>query len=190
MWPESWTAENVYYSATAVSLFFAGVWALVQWGASIRQRSRELKWRQAEAAWQLLDKVFEDQVALLAFELIDGERDTVDVPGKGPVAVSRDVMLSALRPTDETPTGAEPMIRYAFNSALYAMDRLESAIISGYVREEDIVSPTAYYARLFHGVWPELVPYAESAGYYRALALIHRLRNGPARPQRVPWAGE
>lgn len=181
------TPENIYYIAAAFALPVGAGWALLQWRAAVRQRDRELRWRQAEAAWQLLDKIFEDPIAGLAFELIDGERDEVDVPGGGTVHVSEQEMLSALDGNCQTGSAAGPTIRYAFNSVLYALDRLETAIASGYVREEDVISPTAYYTRLFYRIWPQLLPYAESAGYHRALALVFRLRNGPPPRSHAPW---
>ncbi len=182
------TTEEIYYIIASAALPIAAGWALVQWMASLRLRRRELRWRQAEAAWQLLDKIFEDPAAVLAFELIDDERDTVDVPGRGSVYVSREDMLSAFDVDAPLQSAATPQIRYSFNSILYAFDRLETAIASKYVLEEDVVSPTAYYAELFYKIWPQITPYAENAGYYRALTLIHRLRNGPAAPAKVPWA--
>jgi len=170
--------ESIYYLVAAVALPVAASSALFQWRASVGQRKREFRWQQSEAAWKLLDKVFEDEASLIAQELIDGERHTVEVAGQGTVYVSREDMLKALD-TDDDSTGAASVVRYAFNSFLYGLERLESAVISGYVLEEDVASPTAYYARLLYEIDETLRPYAESAGYHRALNLITRLHARP-----------
>jgi hypothetical protein len=168
------TAENAYYVMATVALPIAAAWALLQWYGAVRQRKAELRWRQAEAAWRLMDTVFDDAHATVAFELVDGERDAVELPEGGRAAVGAGDVLAALAldPVDGSPRARA--IRYAFDCMLYALSRLEGAIASGYVRAEDVASPTAYYARLLRGLGAPFERYVRHVGYDRALALLAR----------------
>jgi hypothetical protein len=168
------TAESAYYIVTTVAFPVAAAWALLQWYGSVRQRKIELRWRQAEAAWRLMDVVFEDAQAKIAFELIDGELDAVDLPGGGKAAVGPGDVLAALAIEPEDASPRARAIRYAFNCMLYAMDRLEGAIESRYVLASDVASPTAYYAGVLRGLGAPFERYARHVGYDRALALLAR----------------
>jgi hypothetical protein len=69
----------------------------------------------------------------------------------------------------------------SFDSLLYALQRLESAVQTRYILEEDISSSTIYYARLLHSdaLWPLLEKYAGSIGFHGATNLISRLARRP-----------
>lgn len=167
--------EDAYYLMTTIAFPIGAVWALLQWYAAVKQRKGELRWKQAEAAWKLMDEVFEHPDTRIALDLIDGELDSIDVPGIGEVPVTRDDALKALDLDDPDHSPAARMIRNSFNAVLYAFDRLETAISSGYILEEDARSPTLYYSRLLYALWSVLEPYARAVGYDRSLSLISRL---------------
>lgn len=167
--------ESAYHVMATIAFPVAAGWALLQWYGAIHQRKEELRWKRAEAAWKLMDGVFENPHATIACELIDGERNSIDVPGGKAEPVSAEDVPRALDLADEDVSPKARAIRYAFNCLLYALDRLESAIASGYVLEGDVESPTRYYARLLRGLGPRLEQYARDVGYVRALALISRL---------------
>jgi len=168
------TMEGAYYAMATIALPVAAAWALLQWYGSVRQRKAELRWRQAEAAWRLMDTVFDDAQVTVALELVDGERDAIGLPGGNEVAAGRGDVLAALAldPQDASPRARA--IRHAFDCMLYALARLEGAIVSGYVRAEDVSSPTEYYARLLRGLGAPFERYARHVGYERALALLAR----------------
>jgi hypothetical protein len=168
------TAETTYYIMATVAFPAAAAWALLQWYGSVRQRKAELRWQQAEAAWRLMDTVFEDAQATIAFELIDGELDAIGLPGGGKAAIDPGDVPAALSIDPEDKSEKARAIRHAFDCMLYALARLEGAITSGYVRAEDVASPTAYYAGLLRRLGPPFERYARHVGYDRALALLAR----------------
>ena len=173
------TPQDTYHLMATIAFPAAALWALVQWYQSIRQRREELRWKRAEAAWRLMDEVFNDPQVAIAFDLVDGETSSIEVPGGGVEPVSAADIATALDPGNVDGTPRARAIRDAFNCVLYSLDRLEGAIQSGYVLEEDVDAPTRYYARLLRGIGPGMRRYATEVGYDRALALILRLGRQP-----------
>lgn len=179
-------AEQAYYWMATFALPVAAGWALVTWGYSIGERRQQLRWQQAEAAWKSLDKTFEDPETRIAFQVIDAELDVIEIPGEGPVEITLEEAMTALDPVNPPNTMQARLIRHSFDAVLYAMDRLAIAIESGYVLEEDVLSPTTYYARRLHELREHVYPYASSTGYERALRLIERFAQ---RTQQHPSIG-
>ena len=169
------TPQDAYHVMATIAFPAAAAWALVQWWVAVRHRKAELRWKRAEAAWKLMDDVFEDADATLAFELVDGERSTIPLPGGGEAPVAPDDIARALALGAVDDSAGARAIRYAFNCMLYALDRLEGAIASGYVVESDVDSPTRYYARILRRQGPLLERYARDVGYQRAWALVDRM---------------
>lgn len=166
--------EALYYLVATIAFPFAAGWAILQWKDAVRQRKRQLRWDQAEAAWKILDKTFEDPESRIAYELIDNERDTIDLPGPRTVKVTLESVKKALDLKLQDNSAESLVIRYAFNCVLYNFERLEAAIVSGYVLEEDVCVPTKYYSKQLKCLRRELNPYAKEVGYKGALRLIDR----------------
>ena len=66
----------------------AAVWALLQWGDSIRQRKREFRWRQVDTGRQLTDELFDDPIAGDGLEIIDEELDRITLKDGTSAAIS------------------------------------------------------------------------------------------------------
>ncbi len=65
--------ETIFYFVTALGAPVAGLWALLQWRESLKQQKIKFRWRQVDLGRQLLDQLFDETVAGIALELIDGE---------------------------------------------------------------------------------------------------------------------
>ena len=122
------TPQDTYHLMATIAFPAAALWALVQWYQSIRQRREELRWKRAEAAWRLMDEVFNDPQVAIAFDLVDGETSSIEVPGGGVEPVSAADIATALDPANVDGTPRARAIRDAFNCVLYSLDRLEGAI--------------------------------------------------------------
>jgi hypothetical protein len=153
---------------------FAGAgWALYQWRDSLTQRRLDFRWKQAEAAHHLMDRVFEDPPTGFALEMIDGERDEFEIGPDKRIRVDTQVIRRALHINGDQ-DGAGRFIRHCFDSLLYNLERLEHSINVGLVEFSDVSTPTSYYVRLLGSYRQELVPYAEKIGFTRALRFLRR----------------
>jgi hypothetical protein len=180
------TPENFYYLVASVTAPIAGVWALWQWTRSRLQRKAELRWRMAEAAWRLLDKVFDDPEVTLALQTLDGESDPIELSELGSTPVSLADLLRALDLDKPDSSAMARVLRRSMDAVLYGFERLDQAIQSRYILKEDILSPTRYYARLLYAQRSSIFPYASHVGYQGALCIIADFANLPGKRMGPP----
>jgi len=168
------TAEDFYHIVAAVAGPIGAAWALIQWYLTVEQRKTDLRWKQAEAAWKLIDSVYEDLYVTTALRIIDGEVTSLDIPDAGKCSVDIDAVDKALDLQKLDYSEECRHIRHCFDCLLYAFERIEMAIASDYVRMQDIKSPTRYYSVKLYNLWPIIEPYGKATGYIGALHLIER----------------
>jgi hypothetical protein len=125
---------------------------------------------------QLLDQLFDEPVAGVALELIDGELDYIETPEDGRVPVEADSILKALsKPQDNS--SASRQVRRAFDALLYYLERFQVMITLNLIEQEDVATPTAYYCDKLKSYMDLVTPYANAAGYSKALELIRAFQN-------------
>lgn len=168
------TSEEIYYLSASVAIPVGAAWALIQWHISTSQKKSELRWKKSEAAWGLLDKIFEASDVRIALQTLDNEIDAIELQDGSTITVTIDDVVQALNFTSPTSSPKFRIIRNSVDSVLYALERLEQAIESKYILEKDILSPTKYYACLIYKHSEVFFHYADNIGYQKAIKLIER----------------
>ena len=158
---------------TMVAAVVGGPWALFQWRDTLAQRKREFRWKQAEAAYKLMDQVFDDEHTGDALLMIDGEKDEFEIAPGERVRVDAKAIERALGFDGHT-TAVDRFIRHRFDSLLYDLERLEHSLEVGLVELSDITTPTSYYVERLAPFRERIVPYAQKIGFNRALNLLNR----------------
>lgn len=169
-------AETAAYLVAAVGGPIAAFWALIQWRDSIRQRKLEHRWRQAEVGRQLINQLFDDDSeAGAALEILDGERDQLDMPDGSVVSVSADDIRKALA-TASDKFAKSRQIRRSFDALFYHLERFQHMIDIELVTRADILKPTQYYCQRLMPLSSVIDGYLREVGYTKALALISSLQ--------------
>lgn len=154
------------------------VWALLQWGSAVRQRKREFRWQQVDMGRRLLDELFDDPVAGIALELIDGELDKIQLRDGTQVTLHPEDIHAALSDpgTGEAEREKLRMVRRSFDALLYYLQRIERAVALKLVKLEDVSTPTSYYALASAPMAKTLESYTVRTGYRGAGKLLADLR--------------
>ena len=168
-------AETAMYMVTALGAPIAAIWTLLQWREALQQRKVEFRWKQADLGRQLLDQLFDEPVAGVALELIDGELEFIETPEDGKIRIESNQIINALSNQDNE-SSVDKYIRKAFDYLLYYLERFEVMTRSNLVEIEDISIPTKYYCMKMKPYMKEISTYANKTGYYNALTLINKLQ--------------
>lgn len=134
---------------TALGLLIGGLFAFFKWRhESYSQRllrERELRWKQAESAKELLDDLGESEGAQEAFRMLDWDGLEYEIsPGlKKQITESDYVLALRIWPLDFDQK--EAFIRDAFDQLFAHMATLEHYLQAKLVRFEDVQFPYDYY---------------------------------------------
>jgi hypothetical protein len=169
-------AETSMYIVTSIGAPIAALWSLLQWRESLQQRKIEFRWKQADLGRQLLDQLFDEPVAGIALELIDGELHFLKTPEDGELIVDGNTIINALS-INKNNTPVSRHIRKSFDTLLYYLERLETMIKLNLIELEDIEMPTKYYCHKMKDNMEIISSYAIETGYINALNLIKKLQS-------------
>jgi hypothetical protein len=109
------------------------------------QRERELRWRQAQAGNELVQRMLDDPLAAAAMQILDWSGRSYDVAGYATFKVSENDLPAALRPTRGEFTPKQIFIRDAFDALFFHIARMHRALAAKLVEIGDISMPTSYY---------------------------------------------
>ena len=155
----------------------AAVWALLQWGDSIRQRKREFRWRQVDAGRQLTDELFDDPIAGDGLEIIDEELDRITLKDGTSAAISpHDIKAAMAFDTSSSKSEVHIAIRRRFDAVFYRLERIQRCVELNLVKLDDVSIPTAYYCKAMGRQMDIFDPYLAKTGYLKAKALIIALQ--------------
>lgn len=152
------------------------------------QRARELNWKQAAAAKELVDDLQADARANDAMTMLDwsGRRFLV---GDKEIVVTTERMTQALR-TDQTDAFQpdEVFIRDCFDHLFFHLDRMGHFVEGGLVRHEDVAYPLQYYVRRMVDFADVFDSFLAAYGYERARELLQQLgfRGGQSKVSSLP----
>ena len=155
---------------------------IITLGRNTAQRASELRWDQARLAMEFTDAMLADPQAFDALRMVDWERraypvgDRVAVIGSSEVRHALDVRSNAsLSPTDI-------YVRETFDRLFYHFGKIDRAIDSRLVLQDDVASPIDYYAPVLLNKYGDvLIPYMRQLNHCDALDLLHRFE-----PRRAP----
>ena len=127
-----------------------GLIAIVTFFMSIRQRQKELRWKQAELARKLVDDFLNDPDAAQGLYMLDGlQYPFKDFFGR-PMTVTPTEIVDSIEKSvvKENLDDKQARILFCIDSILYFMNRIESSLKSKLIVFEDVDTPCDYYVSL------------------------------------------
>jgi len=176
--PDFW--ESLSWRVTVISALFAAIVALVQGGFALVQRFREIRWKQAELARQLVDQWFSWEASNNALTMVDeGEGDysldrygTHHVDPVNDIPKALELTTSTEGATTVSNTPKDRFIRKCFDVLLYNFERVEYSIDINVIRRDDVLAPTEYYVGQLAPYKKFLLPYITFTRFSRALKFL------------------
>lgn len=115
----------------------------------LEQRRGELRWRQAQAAKELLDEMLSDAPACAALDMLDSWSRTFEVAPGQRETITAERWLNALQSgPDRADDPAALFVRDSFDSLFYFMAMFEHYVDHQFVHFRDVVFPLDYYVRI------------------------------------------
>lgn len=141
--------QAVFWIIASIGALIAAFKAISELRENRIQRIKELRWKQANLAKELLDEMFEDKYSMAAMLMLDWDgREFNIVEGKNE-EISYDELPAALTTdADSMKKGfyqKQVFIRDCFDRFFYHLDRLEWCIKTDLILFEDVSFPTSYY---------------------------------------------
>ena len=166
-------------AAVWVALVAAGV-ALVQATFSIVQKWKELRWKQAELARELINNWFDWEGSKIALSMVDEGEGDYTLAGYGTYHVNPEIDIpQALGLTQDGPktrpisnTPKDRLIRKCFDVLFFNFARVEQSIDIGVAKREDVIVPAEYYVAQLAVYKRVIVPYVEFSGFTNGLKFV------------------
>jgi len=126
----------------------AAIVALWQFGHSLGQNKKELRWKQAGLAREMVNKMLDDEGwdAMLMLDWEDQGRE-FEIKKEVKEVIKREDIDKALAAEGRTFTDKEVFIRDRFDRLFFLVGQLESAVKSNLVKIGDVRFPLSWYAR-------------------------------------------
>jgi hypothetical protein len=124
--------------------------AIYEIGASRKQRAEELRWKQANAAKELLDDIHNHELAKQAVHMLDWSEGSAEykINDDLKIAISYPDVLKALALNQgDVCTEWQAYIRDCFDWFFYRVDRVEHYIRRGLIQFADVEDVFSVYAR-------------------------------------------
>lgn len=147
-------------TGTSISALVGGAWAFYRYVDErqqdrqqrideLKQQRTELRWRQAQAAKQLLDEMQEDSQAVAAMDMLDSESRIFEIAPDTRVDITVARWLAALQPApDSANVLLDSFVRGCFDSLFYFMAMLDHYVAREFVLFEDAKFPLDYYIKI------------------------------------------
>ena len=147
--PNATRLEWIGKYAAILSALVAMAVGIGQYRRGVSQSIRELEWRQADMARTVIDGLINDE-GWQAMTMLDWEEGrTYEIaPGTTVRILPQDVPVAieaALRATGSKRTETQRFITDRYDRFLFQVSRLQGAVRSGLVRQEDVRFPLEWY---------------------------------------------
>lgn len=171
--------------ATLVGIV-GGLFALFRGVDEVRQsreiRQQEFRWKQADAAKELIEKMSADKNVRCAMKMLDWENRQFDDNGRQTAPITAALMLGALRvsyahvpqPDPLVFTLDEVFVRDCFEALFDEYERFENYIRIQLINFSDVKFPIGYYVKLMTRNKPVFKSFLQTYGYELALGLLER----------------
>jgi hypothetical protein len=138
-------------------------------------RERDLRWKQAGSAKQLIDEMFDGPKAKDASLMLDWEERDYEIDGQVVTIYTKDI-ISALSITDLNFSNTETYIRDCFDYFFYYIQSIEQSLVNHIFLEKAIKFPLEYYARIIRdgNVNKPLRKFLEKYHYTESVAFFQR----------------
>ncbi len=119
--------------------------ALINVFIGLYQRSKDMRWKQAELARKLFDEIFDFQPSYNALIMIDELSENFQLNDEESISVSFADIDNALTTPIINHSPKAKYIRRCFDALFYHMERVEQSVKINVVRFEDVQKPAEYY---------------------------------------------
>lgn len=163
------------WGAAIIGGLIAAFKAIAELKENRELRARELRWKQAELAKELLDDLFTNKCAKDALQMIDFNKFSFEIQeGKGMEEITRQQVLESMDPKKTQLNTTEIFIRDRFDTLYYYIDRLERSLKSDLVKFEDIQPTLDYYVKKMSFERPAYEQYLITFGVPLTLSFLNR----------------
>jgi hypothetical protein len=157
----------------------AGTWTTVCIAAgsafvALHQLHVSERWKRAEAARDMLDKVLSDPDALRALHMVDIEEGEIFASGDESFSVSADDIRTGLSEWDQQNAKCR-LIRRSFQGLGFYLARLNLFMEKGYVDEDTILPFFTIHAQPLAELEPNVSEFYKRVGYVRAARFMQRI---------------
>ena len=139
--------DIAFKSVGTIGVLIAAFKAIAEMQLNRVVRERDLRWKQAGSAKQLIDEMFDDQRAKDASLMLDWEERTYKIDGT-PVTIDKNDIIKALSPVYRNFSNVETYIRDCFDYFFYYIQLIEQSLVNEIFLEKDIKFPLEYYAKI------------------------------------------
>lgn len=161
-----------------------GIWQMVE---TRYQRTEELRWRQANLARELIDKMLADEQAGSALRMLDWEEQSheyeIEVGRKEEINVND--VYSALQVNDSQKSPKDVYIRECFDQLFFHINQVERSLRIKVLQFDDVKFPLDYYSKLMLQQKMVFETYMNEYGDKEALTFFQRFE-GWKSPQTPP----
>lgn len=176
------TWQILAWKAAVGGALIAALAALVKGFWALWQQKRELRWKQAELARELMDKWFSWEGSNNALQMIDEGPGDYTIKGYGThrvdpsVDIPRALAVSGSGENWQSVSGSEvdKLVRKSFDVLLYSFERMEHSIRIGVVKRTDVAVPAEYYVKQLARFYLPVSVYMEHVGFQRAPQFLDR----------------
>ena len=157
----------------------AGTWSTVCIAAgsafvALHQLHVSERWKRAEAARDMLDKVLSDPDAVRALHMVDMEEGEIFKSGEESFSVSADDIRTGLSDWDRQNAKCL-VIRRSFQALGFYMARLNLFLEKGYVDDDTILPFFTIHAQPLAELEPNVSEFYSRVGYVRAAKFMKRI---------------
>jgi hypothetical protein len=167
--------QSLSWAATTAGLVYT-VYKGVQEAREGRiQREKELRWKQAAAARELLDELFDWPDAWVALQMLERDGREFTTPQSTRIRVNSADYRAALSKRGDKIDRNEQYLRDCFDSLFYYFGLFEHYIMRGLVEYADLASPIHYYLRRLTAQLDVVIPYLEDYDFDRTQQFLARV---------------
>jgi len=140
------------------------------------QHARELRWKQANSAQELINGMVSDKLANDALTMLDWNGRVYETSEGEKVQIVMGEVIDALRTNNLAFSPKEIYIRDCIDAFLFRVEGMEQAIDNGLIEFRDVRFPMEYYARALeeYGIMPSLNQFIKEYRYKNAEQFFKR----------------
>jgi|SRR5215204_4224341 len=171
------TVELISKVVAIVGGLTAAFLAIWQAGQNLKQRKRELRWKQAELGKKIIDEIFDYQPSRDALLMVEGRKRHYKITEGDSEVIVYPEIISALRLEVSNNRRRQIYIQDGFDSLFYYLDRIEHFLGINLITFDDVRNPMEYYARKMAKDKKVFLDYINTINYKGAAEFLNRFQS-------------
>ena len=174
-------SQLLFWLITAVGAIVAAFRAIkemqranLERAEAVQEQRQLLRWRQAEMARSVLDKLWENSLARSAMKMLDWSDKVFAPDGEKTEPITTKFMLNSLRTEHLLFNRSEEFVRDAFDELFDELAKIEHYLNIGLVLWEDVQERLKYNVSRLHGHRKVVENFLVAYEYNLTLALLAR----------------